>query len=367
MLEAKSVAALVLAILLLGLNPAATAAGAEKILLGHLPVTGHAKFFVAKEEGFFEEEGLDVELIDYGNSSDGLAAIHAGQLDLGAFGTVAPLVYIAAGSDIRLIAGIMGEDGFLVATPEIAKTIRDVKDLDGFTIATVRLSSSDAVLRGALMQAGLSWKKDLQILELSSPPAVLEVVKNGQADAGLVWGPHNLIAEQQGLTVVLATADLFPGHPCCRLAVTGERYKAKRDVWPRFLRACLKAERFSQDPDKREKTIADIGKYLNLSPYLIEQSFYHGRLDQTGDPNIESVERIWEILLASEFIHSNFPVRSRIEIAPFLKALDSLMQEEPEEVYWKKVEELFLRRNTKPASSKTPDLQNAPYPAAEPR
>lgn len=37
--------------------------------VGYLPVTGHAKFFVAKEQGLFAQEGLDVELIEFVNSA----------------------------------------------------------------------------------------------------------------------------------------------------------------------------------------------------------------------------------------------------------------------------------------------------------
>jgi ABC-type nitrate/sulfonate/bicarbonate transport system substrate-binding protein len=52
--------------------------------VGHLPVTGHAKFFVAAEEKFFQQEGLNVQLSEFTNSADGLAALRAGQLDHGA-------------------------------------------------------------------------------------------------------------------------------------------------------------------------------------------------------------------------------------------------------------------------------------------
>ena len=45
--------------------------------VGYLPVTGHAKFFVAKEQGLFAKEGLDVELIEFVNSADGLNAVVA--------------------------------------------------------------------------------------------------------------------------------------------------------------------------------------------------------------------------------------------------------------------------------------------------
>jgi ABC-type nitrate/sulfonate/bicarbonate transport system substrate-binding protein len=92
-------------------------AAAETLKVGYLPVTGHAKFFVAKEQGLFAREGLDVELIEFQNSADGLNAVVAGKLDIGAFGTTAPVAHIAKGAKIKIIGGIMGGDAALIATP----------------------------------------------------------------------------------------------------------------------------------------------------------------------------------------------------------------------------------------------------------
>jgi hypothetical protein len=91
--------ALAAALLLLG--GAARAQTRDSLKVGYLPVTGQAKFFVAQEYGLFAKEGLDVELIEFQNSADGLAALRGGKLDLGAFGTTAPLVHIAKGADLR--------------------------------------------------------------------------------------------------------------------------------------------------------------------------------------------------------------------------------------------------------------------------
>ncbi len=129
--------------------------------VGYLPVTGHAKFFVAKEQGLFAQEGLDVELIEFVNSADGLNAVVAGKLDIGAFGTTAPLAHIAKGTDLRIIGGIMGEDASLIATPEKAGQIKTVADLKGKKVATVRMATGDAVLRGALTDAKVDWKSDV--------------------------------------------------------------------------------------------------------------------------------------------------------------------------------------------------------------
>ncbi|TAN58388.1 MAG: transporter substrate-binding domain-containing protein, partial [Magnetospirillum sp.] len=134
---------------------------ADALKVGYLPVTGHAKFFVAKEQGFFEKEGLSVELVEFVNSADGINALKAGKLDIGAFGTTAPLAHIAKGSDLRLIGGIMGEDAAIVTTAANASKVKKVADLKGRKVATVRLATGDAVLRGALKDAGVDWKTDL--------------------------------------------------------------------------------------------------------------------------------------------------------------------------------------------------------------
>ena len=92
----------------------------------------------------------------------------AHKLDLGAFGTTAPLVHIAKGADIRIIGGVMGEDAAIIATPENAKIIKTIADFKGKKVATVRLATGDAVFRGALDEAGLELedrRADLRVKE----------------------------------------------------------------------------------------------------------------------------------------------------------------------------------------------------------
>jgi len=64
-------------------------------------------------------------------------------------------VHIAKGADLRIIGGVMGEDVSIITTKEKATEIKSVADLKGKKVATVRLATGDAVLRGAL--AGRVW------------------------------------------------------------------------------------------------------------------------------------------------------------------------------------------------------------------
>lgn len=317
---------------------------AEALKVGYLPVTGHAKFFVAKEEGLFAKEGLDVELIEFQNSADGLNAVVAGKLDIGAFGTTAPLAHISKGTELKIIGGIMGEDAAIVTTAANAASVKTVADLKGKKIATVRMASGDAVLRGALKDAGIQWKTDVQIFELKNPPAVIEAVKSGQVDAGVVWGPHDLRAEEQGLKVVIHSNALQPGHPCCRLVVTEARYKDGA-VWQhKFLRAILRAEKFAAE--NRKETIAAIAKYVKLDKALLEKSYYSPYLDQSSDPNVKGVRHFWDVMVASDFIQpKSNDLSPYFDVKLYQKALDGLAKENPKDPFWQKLQKEFQRKD----------------------
>ena len=317
-------------------------AAAEALKVGYLPVTGHAKFFVAKEQGLFAKEGLEVDLIEFQNSADGLNAIVAGKLDIGAFGTTAPVAHIAKGAKIKIIGGIMGGDAALIATPANAAKIASVADLGGKKIATVRMASGDAVLRGALKDRGINWKTDVQIFQLKNTPAVIEAVKSGQVDAGLVWGPHDLRAEDQGLKVVIHSTDLQPGHPCCRLVVTEASLK-NPVTWEKFLRAILQAEKFAAE--NKKETIDLIARYVKIDRQLLWRGYYSQYLDQSSDPDVKGVKHFADVMVNSEFITAKPDLDAAIDVRLYEKVLNQLARENPGDPFWKKLQKEFRRKD----------------------
>jgi len=112
----------------------------KKLKAGYLPTSGHLLYFVAKEKGFFQQEGLDVELARFTNSGEGLSAVKAGKLDVGSFGTSAPLAFIAKGADFTIFGGQMGEGHGLIAKPEKVERFKELKNYKGATIGAVRLA-----------------------------------------------------------------------------------------------------------------------------------------------------------------------------------------------------------------------------------
>ena len=260
-----------------------------------------------------------------------------------AFGTTAPLMHIAQGADLRIIGGIMGEDASIITKPELASVIKSVADLKGKKVATVRLATGDAVFRGALEAAGLSWKKDLEIFELKSPPAVIEAVKSGEVDAGVIWGPHDLNAEKSGLVNVIHSRSLSPGHPCCRITLSRDTLQKDTDLWTRFLRAILKAEEFTKD--HHEETVDIILKYVKLDHDTIRKACYEGYLDLSSDPNKTGVKNFWHTMQSSEFVSSQQDISPFIVTDLYKNALESLAAENPKDAFWIDLQKLYSERN----------------------
>ena len=64
--------------------------------------------------------------IRFNNSGEGITAVANGKLDVGAFGSSAPMVYISKGSPITIFAGQMSMGHALVAKPEKAAELADL-------------------------------------------------------------------------------------------------------------------------------------------------------------------------------------------------------------------------------------------------
>jgi NitT/TauT family transport system substrate-binding protein len=310
-------------------NASATPIPVTTIKLGYLPTTGHALTFVAKEEGFFASQGLDVQLSLFPNSADGYNALTAGKLDVIAMGSTGPAVYIAKGIDLRYIGGLMGEGAAAITRPENSQKYANTSSWDGSTIATVRMSTGDVVYRNALKSAGIDYARDVTIQELSSPSAVLDAVKSGKADIGVVWLPYQQVAASQGLSVISSSDLFYDGHPCCRFVVTNSTLQQNRDVHVRFEKALIQAYAFAGN--NKEKTVTDVAKYVSFNQSIISDSIYSPHFDYSPDPNKKAIEQWWQMMNNLGYINSTANIDSYIDTSVYKQALDEVIKEYPNE------------------------------------
>ena len=328
-----------LVLLTLTVTSTGFAAELKKLKIGYLPTSGHLLYFVAKEKGYFQQEGLDVELARFTNSGEGLTAIKTGKLDAGSFGTSAPLVFIDKGADFAIFGGQMGEGHGLVAKPDKAERFKDLKNFKGATIGAIRLATGDVVFRAALYDVGIDWKKDLTIKEFDSPAAVLEAIKKGSLDAGLLWVPYLTMAEKQGLKVVKYSGDVIKGHTCCRQVALTTTLKERQPDFEHFLTALLKAYKFYLTD--KNGTVEAVSKYVTIDKADLLKDIYDGHLLVSPDPHRKSVLQFWDFMKKIDYVSSKDSIDKRINTKLYANALASLQKQEPKEKLWKSLEKEF--------------------------
>jgi NitT/TauT family transport system substrate-binding protein len=178
--------------------------------MGYIPVMNFAPVFVAKELGYFAEQGLDVELRTFAGGSEMIAQLATNDLNSG-MGGAGPGLFNAVnqGLPVKIIAPGHSE-GNPVATPlVVAKSkcesgeIRSVADLEGKRVAINAPGATEYWLSQALAQGGLTMD-DIELQTLAFPDAVV-ALETDAIDAAILGEPTATLAEQQGIGVRLTS------------------------------------------------------------------------------------------------------------------------------------------------------------------
>lgn len=139
---------------------------------------------VADRKGFFKDEGLEVELIDFQGGSKVLQAVVGGSVDVAAGGYDHVLTMKAKGMDLRAFVQFMRYPAMAIGiTQATAAGYRSPADLRGKIIGvSAPGSSTHGVLLAFLEKNGLKGS-DVSVIGLGGPSTAIAAVQSGKVDA----------------------------------------------------------------------------------------------------------------------------------------------------------------------------------------
>lgn len=336
---------LLIALMTLGLSGYATAVpDRPKLKVGYAPGGGSVLTFLAQDQKLFDKEGVEVELVPFASSADGLNALNSGKIDIGiSFGTAGPLTFITKGSDFSIIGGHLSGGHPVVALPGKAGKIRTIKDFKGKTVATPRLYTADVVWRGALKRAGVDPSRDVTIIELKNPSAVLEAVKSGKVDVGIATSGSLLKARESGLSIVGWSNDFFPQHPCCRIVAKGKAVREQPETYRAFLRAVLQAEKLKAE---KPALAVDVNKrYLNIDDEMARVYTLEQHQETHVDPNRKGVAQMWHEMKSIDYVTGELDLTRYINVDLYREALTELQRRNPKDKFYREAKLRFDRQN----------------------
>lgn len=264
-----------------------------KVLL--LPFLSFGPYFIAEEEGFFAEQGLEVEYIKMDGASEAIPALLHGELDVVA-GTISigVLNAIARGGTIKIVADkghVVPSTGCPTNAILVSKTLFDIGKLDdpaqlqGRKIAVDPIGTDGYYVEKVLKTIGLTFDdvttKDLPFPALPkalgtsidiaqvSEPWLTRILKLGNA---ALWIPAKDVVPNFQLAVIMYGTNLLDKNP---------------DAGRRFLTAYLKAVR-QYNQGKIARNVDILSKYTGLEPELLQEACWPAIYDD-GRIHIQSV------------------------------------------------------------------------------
>lgn len=213
-------------------------------------------FFIAQERGYFQKEGLEVDLVLMRGGVSNQALI-AGGVDFSAVPT-AGMQAALQGAPLKVIFAAFNKPMFwLYARPEI----RSIKDLAGKKVAVSSLGAAgDAALRESIKKNGMDENRDVAILAIGTTATRLSALATGTVDAAMMTFPHNLTAAESGLRELVSflTSDIvqLQGSVVARDQVL----QSDPQLVEKFIRATVKG--FVFHTANRSGTVAVLKKRL---------------------------------------------------------------------------------------------------------
>lgn len=319
--------------------------------VGHLNSTAHVLAFVAQEQGFFAEEGIDATLTQFSSSAELVAGLESEKLDVSLIGSVPTLVNQSSGHDISIFGGAMTNGHGVVIDSKYTEGLDswDVTILKGKNVAVPINTVQQLETYEALSDAGLTYGEgdgyDVQITLFESQKDAYNALSSAEIDAVTTYSPYTSIAVADGYSVVFNCADLerFENQPCCRQVALTSALEGDPAKFEAFERAMIKAYVFYKN--NRAETIADVKKYIDIPEDQIEYELYtEGYCDSNPDPDYQATAALKTDALGFGYIESDFDLESHYNLAIYESALDSLIEENPSDTTLAGLKEHFEQK-----------------------
>ena len=259
------------------------AIGDKAISFGVLPVIQALPLFVAQDKGFFEEEGVQVELIGFRSGLEKDAAMAAGQIQ-GYFGDMlTSIIFGANQASMRMVATVYNTTGdqrmfAVLAAPGTGKP--SLPDLAKKGIAGSSNTVIEYVTVILLNKAAPGTK--LEMVETKNILARIPMLLEGQVAGAVLPEPLVTLVEKRGATVVADDRGL--GITPTTLLFTNEFIEQNLGKVKAFLKATTRAARFiRENPDGARAAMI---KYTRV-PEPLQQAF---PIPTFSDPSVPSRE-----------------------------------------------------------------------------
>ena len=265
----------------------------QEVFVAHPALTfGDIPYYIAKEKGFYRDEGVQVKDLYIRGGVTASQALQAGSVHF----TLALGTGVRAALSGMTIKAIMvycdKPYHFLYGRPDLG--VRSAQDLKGKRIAVTGVGSTTYyATRKVMERLSLDPDKDVRILGAGDIWAALA---GGSVEAGLIRPPFTNAAEKMGMVRLAYVGDAIQ-MPMSGLVTSEKMIQQQPELVRRFVRATVKGLRFFLDKKNEGESIVALDRVTKMEPDVAKQTydFYYGIMTKDGIPSERSLIDDFEI------------------------------------------------------------------------
>jgi NitT/TauT family transport system substrate-binding protein len=292
------------------------AAAQDKIRLGLLPFSESLGAVIAERQGFFQAEGLEVEVTKFASGALAVPVLQAGRIDIALSSTVSTLQALEQGLD----AIVLAPSAVVRSSPPDTTTalivlkgaVGTLKDLEGKRVA-VNVINSTAWLHAvaALEKHGVDHSK-VRFLEVPFPQ-MNDPLLNGQIDAVVQVEPFRSALMATGKTEIKSWTyvETAPDSDITQYIALAPWVEKNRTIAVKFARAVIKGSQFANVNEAATREINM--QFTGLNPALKDKVL----LPRFGTAvNVPEMARTMELMRKYGLLKSTIDVSRRVLTLP---------------------------------------------------
>lgn len=296
--------------------------------------SGNVLVTIAEEEGYFEDEGIEIEPVEATQNMDAMALLAAGKVDVVSnAGTSNPLQQIAQGVDLTIFGGHMVEG----CMPVVAKAGTEWKGIESFIGQSVAVNPSYFAFTGAVMDLG--YENPLEVVDweiYSDYNDALAAVVRGDVTYALMGTGQNLAVQDMAangeIDIVSYQSEIMENYSCCRMVAQTDWINDNPNTVKAIIRALLRAQSW-YEANKEEAVklhaaaIEATEEYVGA--YMLDDEHYFVSVDPLKD----GVVRAWDILDKTGYLgeDNNVKIEDHINTELYEEALKEATEKYGEE------------------------------------
>ena len=226
---------------------ASNALALDKTSVAALAFVSSAPIFIAKDKGYFEAEGLDVEIKFFQAAQPVAVAVASGDADFGITGLTGGFFNLGAKGALKIVAAQSREEpgfnfvGYVVTPKAYEAGFRSPKDYAGKTVGITQVGSTFHYNIGMLADKYGFKLSDVSLKPLQSVPNMVAALKGGQVDSILLPANQALGLEADGSGKIIGWVHQHTPWQLGALFTSTKNVTEKRPMVQRFVKAYARA------------------------------------------------------------------------------------------------------------------------------